>query len=105
MKVEGKKLGLLVAAGPGTPGFHQALQLALVAQAKGVRVFCYFLDEAVSGLEDPRVQQLQSSGARLLACAFGAQKRGITLREDLVFAGLSMLADIAASTDRFVCFS
>jgi sulfur relay (sulfurtransferase) complex TusBCD TusD component (DsrE family) len=100
-----RKLGIMISAAPGTAAFDQGAGLAEAALGKGAGVYIYWIDEAVRGLGDPRVQALRASGARLFACAYSLQRRG--LREDggCILAGLTILSDLIASTDRFASFT
>ena len=44
-------------------------------------------------------------GLKLYACAHGAQRRGLPVNDKAVFAGLAVVSDLIASTDRFVSFN
>ena len=101
----GKKLGLLISVPPGHPNFNHGIRLAETALARGVAVYLYCIDEAVKGLDEPRVQRLKSGGLKLFACAYGAQRRNIPVSERAAFGGLTILNDLIASTDRFVSFN
>ena len=72
---------------------------------QGANVYLYCIDEAVHGVADPELQQLKSNGLSLYACAYGAHKRMMPLSEQATFAGLTVVNDIIAATDRFVCFN
>jgi hypothetical protein len=104
MTLAGKKLGLLVSVAPQAPGFGHAVSLAGAALARGVDVYLYCLDEAVLGVGDTRLQAMRSRGLKLYACAYGAQKHGVSVNEDAVFAGLTVVSDLMAGTDRFLSF-
>ena len=105
MVAEGKKLGILLSARPEQPNFRHAIALAAAAVAKGVQVYFYCLDEAVAGLANAELQKLKASGIHLFACAYGAQKRNLSLGDLAVFAGLSTVNDLIANTDRFISFN
>ncbi len=105
MDLRGKKLGVLVSAGPEAANFTHSLCLAEAALAQGVSVYFYCIDEAVRGLDDTRLQALRSRGLKLYACAYGAQKRGLPLGDAAMFAGLTVVSDLMASTDRFISFN
>jgi sulfur relay (sulfurtransferase) complex TusBCD TusD component (DsrE family) len=101
-----KTLALLVAAAPEQPNFSHALNLARAAREKGIDVYWYCLDEAVAGVNDPRLQSLGSAaGVKLFACAYGARRHRIPLSDGAVFAGLTVVHEWIRKTDRFVCFS
>jgi hypothetical protein len=104
MEVSGKKLGILVAAGPESPNFDRALQLAEAALAQKVEVYLYCIDQAVRGLNRAETQRLRERGLKLFGCAFSAQKLGLALDAPAVYGGLAILSDIIGRTDRFVGF-
>jgi sulfur relay (sulfurtransferase) complex TusBCD TusD component (DsrE family) len=105
MSLENKKLGLLLSASPEQPNFDRAIALATAALKNGVQVYFYCIDEAVAGLDRPQLQALKQSGVKLFACAFGAQRRQLSLGDLATFAGLSTVSDLIANTDRFVSFN
>jgi sulfur relay (sulfurtransferase) complex TusBCD TusD component (DsrE family) len=105
MSLRGKKLGLLLSTPPGQPGFQHGLRLAETALAEGVEVFLYCVDEAVRGVDEPRLQSLAARGLKLYFCAYGAQRRGLERNPNANYAGLALLSDVMAATDRFVSFN
>jgi sulfur relay (sulfurtransferase) complex TusBCD TusD component (DsrE family) len=105
MDLRGKKLGLLLSAAPDQPNFERALFLAETAAESGVTVLFYCLDEAVTGLSEPRLQALRARGVRLFACAHAARQRGIAPDDSALFTGLTMLGDLMTASDRFVSFN
>ena len=105
MELRGKKLGVLIACKPDQPGFRHGINVAAAAMRQGVNVYLYCIDEAVQGVSDPQLQTLKTSGLNLYACAYGAHKRNVALTADATFAGLTVVNDIIAGTDRFVCFN
>lgn len=72
---------------------------------RGVNVYLYCIDEAVKGIADAYLQKLKTTGLNLYACAYGAHKRKLALTEHATFAGLTVVNDLIAGTDRFVCFN
>jgi hypothetical protein len=105
MPLRGKKLGLLISVPPGHPGFDHGVRLAEHALALGVDIYLYCIDEAVRGVDHPRLQQLKSGGLKLFACAYGAQRRNIPTTDRATFGGLTILNDLIAGTDRFLSFT
>ncbi|HMJ91269.1 MAG TPA: DsrE family protein [Candidatus Acidoferrum sp.] len=105
MELRGKKLGVLISCRPDEPGFRHGVKVAEAALARGANVYLYCIDNAVRGVSDPLLQKLKADGVSLYACAYGAHKRSITLSADATFAGLTVVNDIIASTDRFVSFN
>ena len=73
MHVAGKKLGILISAGPDTPSFLHGVRTAAAALARGVDVYLYCIDEAVRGVGHDELQALKGRGLKLFACAYGAQ--------------------------------
>ena len=105
MELRGKKLGLMIACPPDQPGFQHGLRIADAALIAGVDVYLYCIDQAVPGIAEPALQALKPRGLKLYACAFGAQKNELPLNDQAVFAGLTVVSDIIADTDRFVGFT
>ena len=105
VSLRGKKLGVLLSASPNRPGFQHGLGLAEAALSAGVEVYLYCIDEAVRGLPDPRLQSLVSRGLRLYGCAYSAQRRRIPIDEKSNWAGLALLSDLMAATDKMVTFT
>jgi hypothetical protein len=105
MMLRGKKLGVLLSVHPDQPNFEHGVRLAETALAEGLDVYLYCIDEAVSGVADARLQELKRRGLKLYACAYGAHRRNIPLSDAATFAGLTVVSDIMAATDRFVSFN
>lgn len=105
MQLNGKKLGVLLSTRPDQPGFTHGLKLVEAALAKGVDVYLYCIDDAVTGVGDARLQALKARGLKLYACAYGAQRRNLPLNELATYAGLTVVSDLMAGTDRFVSFN
>ena len=101
----GMKLGLLLSTRAGQAGFEHGLRLAEIALEEGVDVYLYCIDDAVHELNHPRLQTLRDKGLKLYACAYGAQRRNLPLDGPAVYAGLTIVSDLIAATDRFVSFS
>ncbi len=99
------KLGILISCGPDRPAFRHGVQLARAALGRGVDVYLYCLDDAVAGVRDPDLQGLKPRGLKLYACAFGAQQRGLPVDDSAAYAGLTVVSDLVAATDRFVSFN
>ena len=105
MTPRGHKLGILVSSGPGRANFRHGVQLADAALAAGSKVYLYCIDDAVLGLADEQLQALKPRGLNLYACAYGALKRNIPVSDLAVFAGLGVVSDLMAGTDRFLSFN
>jgi hypothetical protein len=105
VELRGKKLGVLIACKPDQPGFRHGVRVAEAAMQRGVNVYLYCIDEAVMGVADAELQKLKANGLNLYACAYGAHKRNLALTEHATFAGLTVVNDIIAGTDRFVSFN
>jgi len=105
VELRDKKLGLLISAAPDKPNFNHGVKLAETALASGVDVYCYCIDDGVSGIRDERIQSLRGRGMKLHVCALGAEKRGLTMDDSAVFSGLTVVSDLIANTDRFVSFN
>ena len=105
MTLHGKKLGVLLSTRPETANFCHGLRLAEAALNEHVTVYLYCIDDAVWGVGDPRLQALKARGVHLFACAYGARRRNLPLTEQATFAGLTVVSDLIAGTDRFVSFN
>jgi hypothetical protein len=79
--------------------------VAQAAMDGGAAVYLYCIDEAVRGVSNPLLQSLKARGLNLYACAYGAHRRSMPLSQEATFAGLTVVNDIMAATDRFVCFN
>jgi sulfur relay (sulfurtransferase) complex TusBCD TusD component (DsrE family) len=101
----GRKLGILLSAGPDKPSFRHGVRFAAAAVEAGCDVFLYCIDDAVAGVRDPDLQALKSRGVRFYACAYGAHQRHLPVDDSATFAGLTVVSDLVASTDRFVSFN
>ena len=100
----GKKLGVLLTTAPAHPNFRPALALMNAALDAGARVYLYCVDDAVRAVATPEVQALKARGASLFGCAYGAHRRHIPVDDSAAWSGLTVLADVVGSTDRFVSF-
>jgi sulfur relay (sulfurtransferase) complex TusBCD TusD component (DsrE family) len=100
----GKKLGVLLTTPPAHPNFRPAVALIDAALAAGVRVYLYCIDEGVRSVSTPEVQSLKRRGVHLFGCAYGAGNRKLALDESAAWSGLTVLADVVGSTDRFLSF-
>ena len=101
----GKQLGLLISAPPSHRAFIHGLKLAEAALDGGVDVYLYCIDEAVRAIDHPGLQALRARGLKLYACAYGAQRRNLPLNRPAIYAGLTVVSDLIAATDRFVSFN
>jgi hypothetical protein len=59
----------------------------------------------VTGLDDAQLQSLKARGLKVYACAYGAHRRNLPLSDKAAFAGLTVVSDIMAGTERFVSFN
>ncbi len=105
MPPHGKKLGILISVSPQATNFHHAVKTAKAALTLGAQVYVYCIDDAVLGIEDPGLQSLCPQGLVVYACAYGAQRRNLPLTGPATFAGLTVVNDLMASTDRFLSFN
>jgi hypothetical protein len=104
VELTGKKLGVLLTLPPAHAGFLPAVALMNAALDAGVRVYLYCVDEGVRAVPTPELQALKGRGASLFGCAYGAGRRHIALDDSAAWSGLTVLADVVGSTDRFVSF-
>jgi predicted peroxiredoxin len=105
MQPQGKKLGILISAGPDKPSFTHGIGVAGAALDAGVDVYLYCIDDAVSGVNREDLQSLRGRGLKLYACAYGAHRRNIPVNDAATFAGLTVVSDLVSGTDRFISFN
>jgi hypothetical protein len=103
-QIAGKKLGVLLTTAPTHPNFRPAVALMNAAIESGARVYLYCVDEGVRAVATPELQAIKERGASLFGCAYGAGRRKIPLDESAAWSGLTVLADVVGSTDKFVSF-
>jgi hypothetical protein len=103
--LRGKKLGMLISCKPSEANFTHGLRTVEAALALGVDVYLYCIDDAVTGVDDSRLQALKERGLKLYACAYGAHKRHFPLSDKATFAGLTVVSDLISGTDRFLSFN
>lgn len=103
-ELAGKKLGVLLTTPPDHPNFRPAVALIRAALDAGVRVYLYCIDEGVRSVGTAEIQGLKDRGAHLFGCAYGAGNRKIAIDEAAAWSGLTVLADVVGSTDRFISF-
>jgi len=101
----GRKLGVLISAGPDSTSFSHGVRLVAAALAAGCDVYAYCIDQAVSGVGRTDVQELKARGLKLYACAYGAHRHGVPIDDRAAFAGLTVVSDLIAGTDRFISFN
>src|SRR5258708_4632943 len=104
-ELRGKKLGVLLATPPNHANFKPAVGLLRAAQAAGVTVYLYCIDDGVTCVGTPEIQELKKGGASLFGCAYGAHRRNLSVDETAAWSGLTVVADVIGSTDRFVAFT
>ena len=100
----GKKLGVLLTNAPDHASFPPAVALMNAALDAGARVYLYCIDEGVRAVATPELQALKERGASLFGCAYGAGRRNIPTDDTAAWSGLTVLADVVGSTDKFVSF-
>jgi hypothetical protein len=100
----GKKLGVLLTNDHTHASFQPAVALMNAALDAGARVYLYCIDEGVRAVATPELQAIKNRGASLFGCAYGAGRRNIPTDDAAAWSGLTVLADVVGSTDRFVSF-
>lgn len=105
MSSHGKKLGILISSGPTVASFRHGVRFAAAALEAGCDVYLYCIDDAVAGVSDPELQALRGRGLKFYACAYGAHQRHLPVDDKATYAGLTVVSDLVAATDRFVSFN
>ena len=103
-ELAGKKLGVLLTTAPDHANFRPAVALMNAALEAGVRVYLYCIDDAVRAVDTPELQAIKARGASLFGCAYGAHRRKLPVNDLAAWSGLTVLADVVGSTDKFVSF-
>ena len=105
MDLTKRRLGLMVSTKPDHPNLETAVGLGRAALDRGADVYLYLIDDAVSAVEDPRVQTLADRGLKLFVCAYGCQKRRQPLSDKATNCGLVVLTDLINGTERFLALN
>lgn len=105
MALTKRKLGLMVSTAPEHPNLNTAVALTRTALDRGADVYLYLIDDAVTAVEDPRLQALAGRGLKLFVCAYGCQKRRVPLSDKATNCGLVVLTDLINGTDRFLALN
>ncbi|HXJ82584.1 MAG TPA: hypothetical protein VMS64_28345 [Candidatus Methylomirabilis sp.] len=105
MDLTKRRLGLMVSTTPEHPNLETAVGLGRAALDRGADVYLYLIDDAVSAVEDPRVQTLADRGLKLFVCAYGCQKRRQPLSDKATNCGLVVLTDLINGTERFLALN
>lgn len=105
MDLRKRMLGILLSTKPEHPNLVTAVGLCREALNRGIDVYLYLVDDGVYALDRPEIQDLSLRGAKLFACAYGAQRRGIPLSEKATFCGLVVLSDLVEGCERFVALN
>ena len=100
-----RKLGLMVSTAPDHPNAGIAIGLSRAALDRGVDVYLYLIDDAVSAVEGEELQALAARGLKLFVCAYGCQQRRLPLSDKATNCGLVVLTDVINGTDRFVALN
>jgi sulfur relay (sulfurtransferase) complex TusBCD TusD component (DsrE family) len=95
----------MVSTAPDHLNLDTALGLSRAALDRGAAVYLYLIDDAVSAVEDPRLQALAERGLKLFVCAYGCQKRGLPLSDKATNCGLVVLTDLINGTERFLALN
>ena len=72
---------------------------------RGLQVYVYCIDDAVSGIARDDVQAARKDGAVLYGCAYSARCRNIPINDLATYSGLTVVSDLLAATDKFVSFN
>jgi hypothetical protein len=101
----GKKVGIMISADSGGASFERGLAAAEAAIRNSAQVYLYLIDNAVTGLGNPRIKQLKDAGVHLYACAYSLQRRHLNAPPEATLAGLTILSDVIASAEDFQSYN
>lgn len=97
------QLGVLFSCSPGHRNWNRGLRAIRRALDAGSAVHVYLLEEAVTGVQDVRLQAWRSDGLVLNACAAAARRHGVEPDDvHAIFGGLVLLHQILARCPRCV---
>ena len=107
MDLTRRKLGVLISTSPEHANLTTAVQLSLAALERGADVYLYLIDDAVSAMNRPNIQELSRRGAKLFVCAYGCQRRHIPLSDTdtVMYCGLVVLTDLINGCERFIALN
>ncbi len=97
-----KKLGIVLSTPPENPNLKTALGLLEAASIKNIQSYLYLIDEGVKNVKNPKIECLSQQGLKWFACAYSAQRYGISIDRSGVFGGLVLLSDLLKVCDRVV---
>ncbi len=100
-----QKLGILLSSPPEHKNVKTVAGLVEAALQQEVQVYLYLVDEGVKNLNQTTITPLGRKGLKVFACAYGAQRYGISVDEKAVFGGLVVLSDLIKGCDRFISFN
>jgi len=95
----------MVSTTPDHPNLETALGLSRDALDRAADVYLYLIVDALTAVEDPRVQALAGRGLKLFVCAYGCQKRRQPLSDKATNCGLVVLTDLINGTERFLALN
>ena len=101
----GRKLGILLSTKPEHPNLHTCLALSRAALERGADLYLYLVDDGVANIDDERILELGSRGAKLFVCAYGCQRRRLPITDKATYCGLVVLTDLINGCERFVALN
>lgn len=99
------KLGILLSTPPTHPNLQTVIGIIEASLQQGINTYLYLVDDAVLSLDSPELERLSQKGLSLFLCAYGAQRRGISVSNKGIFSGLIVLSDLIKGCDRFIAFN
>jgi sulfur relay (sulfurtransferase) complex TusBCD TusD component (DsrE family) len=107
MDLNKRKLGLMLSTKPEHPNLQTAVALSSAALERGGDVYLYLIDDGVYAKDRPEIRELAKRGAKLFVCAYGCQKRGISLSDPdtFTYSGLVVLTDLINGCERFIALN
>jgi sulfur relay (sulfurtransferase) complex TusBCD TusD component (DsrE family) len=107
MDLTKRKLGLMLSTSPDHPNLGTAVRISLAALDRGADLYLYLIDDAVTAMGRPEIQDLAQRGAKLFVCAYGCQRRNIPLSDPdrFNYCGLVVLTDLINGCDRFLALN
>ena len=85
---------MMISTPPENDNRVTATRIAGETLAQGADVYIYLIDEGVKLFADPSIQRLKEKGAKLFACAYGAQQHGVEMGPQATWGGFVIVSNI-----------
>jgi hypothetical protein len=91
----------LLTLAPNHPRFGEFLAALNLARQGGDRIYLYALDDGVCAFQSEEFWAQMGKDARVMGCAYAAQKRNLSYVDRVTYGGLGLLANLIARAEVF----